>query len=287
MKEFFKAINNGQCTANSKRISQYKLFVFLLIFVFSSCMDSFILPQQDIITKEKGWFSLAFDEPNGAERTILPKTVQNNFAAYTLEFLIAGTNTNVFEPIDRSNWNLSTPVLLDAGTYDLNVYAYMDAGKTKLAALGEIKNIVIGIGVTVARNITLVPIFDGIGKGTFNWNFNYPSNVIEASITITRLPLNSENEILTINIINAASKTGSIELFTGFYRVVFKLVNNKNLIAERRETLHVYQNMESDFAFTFTENQFNGALTGTVSITGTAQVGQILTADTGALGGSL
>ena len=288
MKDFFNTINNGQCSANSKRISQYKLFfiLILLILVFSSCLDSFILPQQDIIAEDKGWFTLALDDSNGSERTILPKTVQNDFAVYTLEFFIAGTKTHVFAPIERTNGNISTPVLLDAGTYDLNVSAYMDTGKTKLAALGEIKNIVIGSGITVARNITLVPIFDGIGKGCFNWNINYPSNVIEASMTITRLPLNSENETLTIPINNADSKTSSIELFTGFYRVVYKLLNDKNLIAERWETLHVYQNMESDFTFAFMENQFNGALTGTVSISGNPWVGETLITDTSSLGGS-
>lgn len=285
MNNFYKVTNNEQ-DSTSRKLKKLSFLLILLVLVFYSCLDSFIQLQQDNVAEEKGQFSLVLDGSNGAERTILPKTIKNDFAAYTLEFFIAGTNTHVGTPIERNNGNLSSTVLLDAGTYDLNVKAYIDVGKTKLAASGELKNIVISSGATVNKSVTLTPIFDGVGKGIYNWNVNYPSNVIEASMTITRLPINPGNDIQTISIIDVASKTGSLELLTGFYRVVFKLKNDKDLIAERWETLHIYQNMQSDFAFTFTENQFNGALTGIVSINGNPQVGETLTADTSLLGGS-
>jgi len=288
MNNFYKTMNNLYLPENKIKMGQLNLFFLfiLLVFILTSCPDSIIKSHQDNITEEKGWFSLVINESDKVGRTILPKTVQNDFAMYTLEFFNAGTNTYAIPPIDRTNANLSTPVLLDAGSYDLYVYAFMDSEKTRIAASGELKNIVIGAGVTVTRSVLFSPIFDGVGKGTFNWDISYPINVVNASITIIRLPTNSENLNQIIPITGTASQNGSIELFSGFYRVVVKLKNDKDMIAERWETLHIYQNMESDFAYTFKENHFNGALTGTVSINGNPYVGETLTADIASLGGS-
>ena len=53
---------------------------------------------------------------------------------------------------ERSNANLSTPVYLDPGTYDLYVTGFLDIQKTKPAAWGELPGIVIGSGVSITRS---------------------------------------------------------------------------------------------------------------------------------------
>jgi hypothetical protein len=47
-----------------------------------------------------------------------------------------------------------------------------------------------------------------------------------------------------------------LTLNSGYYRVAFKLYNNEGLSIERREILHIYQNMESAFTCTFKDDQF-------------------------------
>jgi hypothetical protein len=175
---------------------------------------------------------------------------------------------------DRTNDNLYDPIPLSVGVWNLYITAYMDAEKTKPAAQGRLKGIIISGGETTVQNVTLEPFAIGIGEGTFSWNIDYPSNVDEATITFTRLPLSPENEqeALTIFLTGAAPLIGSIELQTGYYRVVFKLINDAGLETERRDTLHIYQNMESFFEFTFTDSHFNSALTKNVEDFGTGTI---------------
>jgi hypothetical protein len=171
-------------------------------------------------------------------------------------------NPIILPPIiteDRTNENLSDSVLLNAGTWYLYVTAYMDEEKTKPVAHGGLRGIVIRAGGTTARSITLDPFADGIGEGTFSWNIGYPENVSEATMTITRLPLSPATEQVaqTISFTGVAPQTGSIALNTGYYHVVFVLQNDLGLTIVRRETLHIYQNMESSFEYTFTNSHFS------------------------------
>jgi hypothetical protein len=239
-------VDNEQLTMKKNVINFLSLFILLFsFFIFSGCENIFGPPKMGIsYAAGTGYFSLMLDAPG---RTIMPKTVQGDFAAYTLEFFEADTDTPAFSPVERTNANLSASVPLEAGTWDLYVTAYMDTDKTKPAAQGESKGIVIDTGETTTRSITLVPIADGNGEGTFSWDIDYPSNVTEATMTITSLPSGTEPVYTVVFTNEATLKTSSLTLNTGYYRAVFNLRNNEDLEAERWETLHIYQNMESAF----------------------------------------
>jgi hypothetical protein len=233
-------------------------FLILIIFsiLFFSCQNPFDLPKQEKSAEGKGYFSLTL---GAGTRTIMPIIVQGDFSVYTLEFFAAGTNTTALLTVDRTGADLSEPMLLDAGSYDLYVNAYFDTEKTKAAARGELKNIVIGTGATTIKSITLNPIADGIKTGTFSWDIEYPESVTEASMTITRLPISPVNEAAAQTFSftgdDPTLKNNSLTLDTGYYRVVFKLKTDDDLTAEFWETLHIYENMESVFEHIFTEAQ--------------------------------
>jgi hypothetical protein len=256
---------------NNKKEQRGRFFLTRLIALCSllfvvACENPFDPPKTKkpaaMVATGMGYFSLALDEP-GAARTIMPEIGQSDFAAYTLEFFAEGTGggdiiTDPDVTEDRTNENLSESVLLNAGTWDLQVTAYMDAEKTEPAAKGELKGIVIDAGATTVESIILEPITDG--TGTFSWNISYPSNIIYATMTITRMPLTSATAVAarTITFTNdPSSQTGSVELDSGYYRIVFKLHNDEGLKTERWETLHIYQNMESASTSGFTDIQFN------------------------------
>ena len=243
-----------------KKGSQFLLLITSL-FIVSACRNILEPPMMEMPVEGKGYFSLMLDDQETA-RTIMPTTVINDFAAYKLEFYHAGTTINPVTTTDRTNSTLSNPVLLNAGTWDLYVSAYMDSAKTKLAAQGCLQGIEIGSGKIVTGSVELWPNMDS-GEGTFKWDINYPTNVNLASVTIT--PLNPENGTpeqnrYFIGGTPTVAKADSLTLKTGFYRVVFKLANTAGLKAERRETLHVYRNMESAFAYIFEATQFTNAI---------------------------
>ena len=226
------------------------------LLVISGCPSPFEPPVPEELPVDEGYFSLYLGGVNTG-RTILPATVQNDFLLYTLEFFPAGTTSNPVNRTERNNSNLSEPILLSAGTLDLYVIAYMDETKTKPAAQGHLKDIKIGSGEIVSNSITLTAIIDE-GEGTFKWNISYPSSVTIASMTITPLDLANDTPKTTLYFIGGIPLTGkadSLALNAGYYRVVFNLGINEFKI-ERRETLHIYKSMESNFAYTFTENQF-------------------------------
>jgi hypothetical protein len=278
-------MNNGQRTKIKKMMDiPFFFFLFSLIF-FSGCQNIFA-PPNGIKSAGQGYFSLSIGE-QGSGRTIMPTTVQDDFVAFTFEFFVPNASTPAFPAVVRTKANLSDPITLAGGTWKVLVTAYMEVGRTKPVAQGILSGVVIEAGETTIETITLVPIADS-GEGTFDYTIGYPINVTAAAMTITRLPITPQTELAaqTISLLGGSPKTGSVTLGSGYCRVVFQLTNNEGLAAERWETLHVYQNMVSEFAFTFEEDQFHAALTGTVSIEGTAAVGQTLTAVTTALEGS-
>jgi hypothetical protein len=227
---------------------------FVLCSLFISCQNPFEPPHQVKPESGKGYFSLTIG--TGA-RTIMPEAALGDFAAFTLEFYASGNNTSAFLSVERTSENLSDPILLNAGTWDLYVSAWLDAEKTKLVAKGELKGIVIGVGGTTARSVILGPIADG--EGTFSWIIDYPTDVTSASMTIT--PLDESGTPAQVFSFTDWSythvnKNSFLTLNAGYYRVVFRLQNSEGLRAERRETLHVYQNMESVFEFIFESVHF-------------------------------
>ena len=241
------------------KILRNQLLIIPILLLFAvSCNEPFQLMEHNNYEAGKGSFSLTINGQNTG-RTILPNTIQNDFAAYTLKFFIAGTATEVIT-VNRTNANLSAPVLLNEGIWDLQVTAYLldEDGDLIPAAQGEQKNIEILEGKTINGNVTLMPIIDS-GMGTFSWNISYPSNVTVAgmivfSFDVTDIPTEPTHYFTGGTPLFALAD--SISLDSGFYRVIFRLSNNQGGIAVRSEILHIYQNMESAYEFTFTDSHF-------------------------------
>ena len=226
-------------------------FSLALFWVFTACQN----PSESTIymAPGTGLLSLSFNKVDTA-RTIQPADPQiSTFALFELKFSSAGT-TNVYKTEDRSGTNFSTPVNLPVGTYDLQVTAYVDAGKTSPGAQGSITGIVISDGTTTTRSVALNVNFS-TGAGTFSWNIDYPA-VTFASMTITTLS-SGGTPTQTIGGAVPFSKQDSRTLNSGEYRVEFYLRDNKGQTAELKEILHVYQNLTSTFTFTFGANNFH------------------------------
>jgi len=229
------------------------IFVCALIFVFG-CNDPSNLVNQHILKLPpgKGAFSLSID---GA-RTILPDTTITSFQVYKLEF--TGTETL---NTDRTNSDLSAPIYLQAGTYNLTVTAYMDTEKTKPAAAGTLTGIVITAGQVTNCTIPLTALGMTAGKGVFSWNIDFPDGLIEVNMKITpvdRLTGTPEQTLYFKGGSSQVNKIDSVDLNSGMYRVLFTLIKNDNTkTVFWRDVVHVYQNMTSVFNYTFTEVHFN------------------------------
>ncbi|MCL2155485.1 MAG: InlB B-repeat-containing protein, partial [Leptospirales bacterium] len=94
------------------------------------------------------------------------------------------------------------------------------------------------------------------GAGTFTWDISFPAGLEIAKMEIISLT-GSFAKTEDFNTASTSS-TGSVDLDSGQYRIVFTLKkpgNDKKSVTWR-ETLHIYQNMESKFDYAFTDEHF-------------------------------
>jgi hypothetical protein len=263
------------------------LSLFTLLFsLFTSCNNPFDQPQLKSPEAGKGYFLLTID---GASRTIMPTDAIDEFAGgFRLEFFAAGEGPTG-TPAKTVEWDsgiLSGPVLLDAGNYDLQVSAFADEEKTIVTAQGELEGIVINEAEPAKGTVTLVPVEGGPlteGKGTFSWGITYPETVTAAMMTVTPLSVNgTAKQTLYFKggtpLQTAIDNADSLTLNSGYYRVVFRLQIG-NTFAERREILHIYQNMDSFYEFTFEADHFveSYILVTTEANSGTGSLRQAIT----------
>lgn len=253
----------GKKSINCRIKTFFSVLLTVGILLISSCSDIFEIPTgKENAETGKGYFSLSVNM-GASGRTILPTTLQDDFQGYLLKFTTDGR-----EPVDiyRHNWNLSEEVLLNTGIWNLEVTAFIDGMWEKPVATGNFNNIDIGSGTVVQGNVMLIPIITGDGEGIFNWRINYPVNVNNASMTITRINESGDPDTKSIykETLYFVSETNSItsnndfkELPVGCYSVVIRLENSEGKDTVRRDILYIYQNMVSSFAFTFTEKYFD------------------------------
>ena len=247
--------------------------VFLL--ALAGCTNMFGTFDGNHSDKE-GLFSLKIA---GEGRTIMPAAMASEYY-YTLRFTPATGSPVTF---DKNHGDISAPVKLPAGTYDLTVTAYSDSGRTKEAAKGELKNITVSPAQAASGTVNLVPNIEAGGTGTFSWKIKYPAGAA-GGLKIAPYagapgidPVTPENGWI---IFDAAKNenSGSEALGTGYYKVFFSLTDAQERRMARTEYLHVYNNMDSRFEFEFLEKHFIEANTSTATaftISGTfADAGQ-------------
>jgi hypothetical protein len=265
--------NNQFVMMNVKRYIFGELLLLLaVLLVVTGCRNIFEAPKPEKLMHDIGHFLLMI---NGfdPQRTIMPSDadISSNVALYILEFSENNTNADLVV-IERNSVDLFDPIELKVGTWNLSVTAYLDEERTRFSQ-GTLTGIIINTGETVTRTVTFtLPAITGGGTGTFSWNINYPENVIRANMTIT--PFDETDGTLSrilyfVGGTPLTNKESSLTLDTGYYHVVFKLLSEQRN-TERSDILHIYQDMVSNFTFTFPESHFSDT---TIFVTNNADDG--------------
>jgi uncharacterized repeat protein (TIGR02543 family) len=249
----------------------------------SGCAGFLDKPWQDSTLQSAGSFSLVIDRGNG--RTILPETPSlEDCAAYMLVFTSttdgktftvlldnkeerSDTITLAFTPtvddpaepsINLVYKDLSGPIELKVGTYNLEVTAFLDAEREMPALTGRLDSVKIAAGEEVTHSVTLQALINE-GTGTFSWKIKFPSGLSLANMTIKPLPPATGTAEKTFYFEGTEDK-GFCELPAGYYSVIFILEKPGTQRIEYVETLHIYKNLESLFEFEFKEEHFNNTL---------------------------
>ena len=231
-----------------------KSFIISLLLLFGLAACSDVYEQKDSGNKtDNGEIVLTI---NGQGRTIMPDITQNDFAEYRLAFTAKTEGNSSF---NRTWVSGSGTISLPAGTWELTVTAYLAGTPLLEAAKSEPALISVTSGAATPVNIALFPIEEG--AGVFKWNISFNSSFDSAVMEIYRRnggTLAIQNDKTVTFIHDGKTQTDNLNsqttLSTGEYRAVFKLAIGDDEAAIGH-ALHIYQNMESSFAETFTDRQ--------------------------------
>jgi hypothetical protein len=226
------------------------LIVHCSLLIFISCPSETEYPPDGM-----GWFQLQVDEVL-PERTVLPPHTPEDYVRFKLEFSDSEDINNTLERVIGKGDRITLPL----GIYYLWVTAYTDSAlENEAASGGVVEKIEIKREKTAVGRVILVAIM-GSGKGTFSWRIGYPSNVVNATMTIESWPpdgtpantyyFTGGSQETTV------SRIGSLSVDAGLYRISISLLRSNSYSVEYRETVHVYSNMISLFEHNFFDNQF-------------------------------
>jgi len=241
-----------------KIIHLFSFFIFSL-FIYS-CDDPFVIEFDDPLAINPppgmGAVTLVIGEVDA--RTVKPVDGLSHFQAYKLEF-----KDSVSDAVIKTEYrtdDYGDPVYLSAGTYWLDVTAYADESRTKIAAITDLTEITIfeiKAGVTISVPVKLKTKTTAAGDfGTFSWNITLPDGLNVATMKIQRY--SDSFDLQTINLLgDPPGNNGSLPLTPDHYRLFFTLQESNRQEVVIRDILHIYPNLESKSTRVFTDAHLN------------------------------
>ena len=210
-------------------------------------VDEILIPSEG-----KTFVKLGFD---AAARTILPTAP----AVAAMYYSLTWTSTHGDEPVDETRIShgdlLALRYELELGNlYELTVDAFRDNTTGLVVASADV-DFTPAIAAAVAGVQTIEVILEPTtetGNGTFSWSLGIPTNATTATLGIYSNPDLTTGQQGGIETLAVGTANGSRNLPTGVYYVRVYLAGAATLQAVTvSEVLHVYQGLESSYAFTF------------------------------------
>jgi hypothetical protein len=238
--------------------------VFALSVFWTACHDGPpIQERQDMVAVS---FSVVGIDTDA--RTVLPQLSLADAASYQL---LGGRNGDAETVLIESFTGTGTFVTLAGGTWNFTLNAYNGDGGHILR--GTVSDKLIAVGNEQVRFI-MVPV--KAGTGAIQITLNFP-----ASAGITRIETGGDIDPQTFAIANAENFVYAKDtVAAGDHVISFKLYRDSVLRAVVSELVLVRGGWTSSATITIAGDDLKPVLRGSVSIIGTAAVGQTLAADT-------
>jgi len=261
-----------------KKINIKQSFGIFVIFVLSILLlacpeDALVDEQQENLKGQEGLAVVSFTVGDSISRTVLPQVSLANVASYKLMGGVNGATETELLEFTTGTASVSLP----PGTWNFTLNAYNSSNEHILQ--GKVQNH--QINPTGINQVSFSLAVINSGTGNIHITLNFPN---EAGITQIKTTGDVTAETFG-NISNgnfAYTKNG---IASGDYFVNFELYRGNVLRAVVSELVLVRSNLTSSKTITLVGDDLKPLLTGTVSITGNAIVGETLTANTSALNG--
>ena len=272
-----------------KKIPLYYAAIFTL--VLSGCFNLFLEKPQDysggntdLPETSQGFGTIQVSFSRGAARTIMP------------EVDLAGLYLQYWFTKDGGPAEEKTPAggvfTLEPGTYSLEVKAFIDGGRTIMAASGTTDtDFTIAAGLDAGTvNVALRPVVTGEGTGSLSFSLEYPAGVTVETFTLTRIA-GAENPVDlvaagTVSGANPLTLSGAkTALPVGYYLLRTVLKNSGGTSTGRTEVVHIYQNLSAAVEYTFIADDFRGFRVTAAADSGPGSLRQALTSALSMTGG--
>ncbi|GHV94107.1 hypothetical protein AGMMS50293_04270 [Spirochaetia bacterium] len=235
------------------RTPLYTVLLLSVISLFWSCDNTFETTHTAKPGDETGRVLILLNgEPPNA-RTLLPENLDEaDYIRYDLVFSADGR-----DPILVNNWIKNTQIILPVGSWRLDITASISDGAESYTSAARGNNtLTVSNGGTTNVSVVLSSIANE-GNGAFTWNFSYPEDVQELSITIEPYSAGSSQTIyLESSNHTTTANPGSMTLAAGYYRIFISLDNGVRQTG-KREVMHIYKEHtttmgtdEAPYAFT-------------------------------------
>jgi hypothetical protein len=239
--------------------------------------SDFILPEG------KGAIQFSFAPKVARSITVDVGTNIDFFTDFTFTFTPAVVGVGTLKTVahEEKSYFDDNPIVLDPGTYNLTVIAYIDKNLTihggdglgpvdyvEAAGTKAAIEVVAKAGHIDTQTVILNPLVDSTKTGTFEYTIDNSliedADITTATIAIT--PIGTGTTIVPKDIKAlfepdvpaAVNHTDSETLISGYYYVDFEIKPKSNAeTVTFRYILHVYQNMTSSFTFTIGVSYFN------------------------------
>jgi len=212
----------------------------------------------------KGAVKLTFNQK--IARTILPEDAQlSDLEEFVFQFTPTSGGTVKFVPNLDSD-TIYDPIILDPGTYDLEVIAYI--GTTEVAT-GSATGITITPAKITSATIALKPYDQATGSGTFKYQIISSideNDVVTATMNLTVISLTGSNQ--TVDLLDIEGDNTNVSAWNdstnhnltvdaGDYYLDFVVKVITGDIVTFRHIVHIYHNLTSSYVFTINPDYFN------------------------------
>jgi predicted outer membrane repeat protein len=219
------------------------------LLALSACSNPFISPMDRKAAEGTGLVRI--ETGAGAARTAMPEAV---FDYYEYLFSHEGGGFNPETPLvpDGNEYALAP------GNWEVRANAYVGSlGSGALAATGS-KSFVVTLGGEVKVAVDLRPVLSG-GTGTLSASLSYPAGTSIRSFTLTLLAGTEDIDLVPAAIEGDVSFARTLTLEAGYYAAGVVLVKD-GIQAGKNEVVHIYENLATNLAFEFTDDDFTAAV---------------------------
>jgi predicted outer membrane repeat protein len=220
------------------------------LLILGACANPFINPRQKEAAIGAGTGLVRIWTGAGAERTALPVAA---FDHYVYSFSYEEEAERAIEPLEAGGDAFE----LEAGSWTVTVKAYAAAGDTSLAATGN-ESFEVSPGAETKVTVRLIPVTSG-GTGTLSYALTYPGGAAVNSFTLIRLGDITEIDLESGATAASGSITGSTILDSGYYLAAASLTLD-GIQTAKTEVVHIYQNLTTDLALEFNDQDFKAIL---------------------------